>query len=351
MLLTQTPWKATMAIFVIDHDQDDLKMMEETLKEMGYNDIYPCSSHQDAKVQLGLNNKHQSLIFGLELLIYNFAQNLDFIQEFKNSDHYAPVPMLLISEGLREEKLQIAFGFGAADFLSKPIPEFEFKARVRSCMRLKHEIDSRKAREKELIESTHHLSDLNLSLSKVTMVDGLTGIPNRRCFDQAMQQEFGRAFRNDSHIAIIMIDVDFFKKYNDHYGHQAGDRCLIEVGKALKSAVKRPSDLVARYGGEEFVIILPETTADQAITVAEKAISFVENLAIEHEKSEASKFVTISVGIASLSPRKDEGTSAHLMKIADDALYDAKKRGRNRYAIHKQDPTPSSQDKNDSEAS
>lgn len=171
-------------------------------------------------------------------------------------------------------------------------------------------------------------------LSKKAYVDGLTQVVNRRSFDEKLLQDFSRLQRSGSPISLILCDIDFFKKFNDNLGHQAGDQCLISIAQALLSCVGRPGDLVARYGGEEFGIILPETYIESACCVAEKIQKAVKKLKIVHPESEVNKYVTISMGIASISLVHLGDNYESLIKKADQALYQAKHNGRNRYEIY-----------------
>jgi diguanylate cyclase (GGDEF)-like protein len=157
--------------------------------------------------------------------------------------------------------------------------------------------------------------------------DGLTGIANRRYFDEVLAREWDRAKRSQRPISLIMLDVDWFKLFNDHYGHQAGDDCLKAIAQVLKTYVQRANELPARYGGEEFVVILAETDIKQAAAVAESLRAKVEALAIAHQHSPLAR-VTISLGVACVIPDMDTDAVA-LIKRADDALYKAKEKGRN----------------------
>lgn len=177
------------------------------------------------------------------------------------------------------------------------------------------------AREKKLRE-------LATELESQTLVDVLTGIANRRRFDLHLDDEFRRAKRNATPLSLIMIDVDYFKDYNDHYGHQHGDQCLVQIAGALSSVLKRSCDLVARYGGEEFTAVLPETNEDGAMQIAEAMRAEVEALNIEHARSGAADFVTISLGVSTLVPEHLSKTG-NLIHAADRALYQAKRSGRN----------------------
>jgi diguanylate cyclase (GGDEF)-like protein/PAS domain S-box-containing protein len=165
----------------------------------------------------------------------------------------------------------------------------------------------------------------------IAMTDGLTQVANRRCFDERLQLEWHRLMQGKQQLSLIMLDVDYFKRYNDCYGHQAGDTCLVQVAKAAAGSVKRSTDLLVRYGGEEFAAILPNTDAAGAIAVAESIRQAIRNLAIPHEQSEVSAIVTVSMGIASIVPCCGESPD-ELIATADRALYDAKRQGRDRYA-------------------
>jgi two-component system, sensor histidine kinase LadS len=175
-------------------------------------------------------------------------------------------------------------------------------------------------------ERTQQLQALNDKLEALSMVDGLTGIANRRQFDQVLQNEWQRMQRTQQPLALVMIDVDWFKRYNDHYGHPAGDQCLREVATAI-AALGRGSDLMARYGGEEFVLVAPATDADQALALAQRACATVQALALPHAGSDIG-VVTLSCGVAAIVPQPGQ-ESAQLMRAADAALYRAKHQGRN----------------------
>ncbi|MEG4506360.1 diguanylate cyclase [Microcoleus sp. F6_B4] len=161
--------------------------------------------------------------------------------------------------------------------------------------------------------------------------DGLTQVANRRCFDERLQSEWHRLIQAKQQLSLIMLDVDYFKRYNDCYGHLAGDTCLVKVAKAAAAAVKRSADLFVRYGGEEFAAILPNTDAAGAIAVAESMRQAIRDLAIPHEQSDVSAIVTASMGIASMVPSSDKSPD-ELIALADRALYDAKRQGRDRCA-------------------
>jgi diguanylate cyclase (GGDEF)-like protein len=187
------------------------------------------------------------------------------------------------------------------------------------------DITSRKQMELELQEA-------NRKLEILAHLDGLTQISNRRSFDQFLHQEWLRLRRSQQSISLILLDVDFFKNYNDTYGHQLGDECLIQIAQTLQNTVCRPADMVARYGGEEFAIILSETDESGAIVVAQNIHQAIAQLKIPHATSQVDSHITVSMGIASLIPDSSL-TPEYLIQIADENLYQAKQGGRNRYCL------------------
>lgn len=183
--------------------------------------------------------------------------------------------------------------------------------------------------EVEVAERTRELTELNQELQRISLSDGLTGIANRRYLDLYLEREWQRAIRERFSFAVIMIDIDHFKLFNDNYGHLAGDECLKKVAAALPAIARRPADFVARYGGEEFAVILPETDASGAMMVAEKIRAAVEALQIPHARSPIHSYVTVSAGVAACIPAGQTAAQS-LLDLADQALYGAKQAGRNR---------------------
>jgi diguanylate cyclase (GGDEF)-like protein len=196
---------------------------------------------------------------------------------------------------------------------------------ARHCLIQVSDVSIAVAREKLLREQA-------MVLRSQTFADGLTGIANRRHFDVAMEKEHRRAKRGGTPLSLLMIDIDSFKAYNDHYGHQKGDQCLIQVAAALAGMLKRPCDLMARYGGEEFAMILPETDIEQATLMAETIRARAQELAIPHERNGGdARQITVSIGIATQKVDAPVDIDA-LIGAADRALYQAKRDGRNRIA-------------------
>lgn len=180
-------------------------------------------------------------------------------------------------------------------------------------------------------EKTKELSKVNRKLKEISRTDALTNVANRRYCNEYLQSEWDRSLRVKMPISIIMIDIDYFKQYNDSYGHLCGDKCLQDVAASLKNSIHRAGDFLARFGGEEFIMILPNTK--DAFALANKIVRDIENLKIEHESSQVSQYVTISAGIINFIPNKNQKLLSFVNK-ADEALYDAKAKGRNQVAFY-----------------
>lgn len=196
---------------------------------------------------------------------------------------------------------------------------------------LRAENELKKQKEAELLELQEKLESLNRELEDLSITDGLTGIANRRYFDKQLPVEWERAQRSGSSIAMLMIDIDYFKKYNDTYGHIRGDNCLKLIALTLTRNVKRAGDLIARYGGEEFVVILPNVNMENAVKIAERIRAAILDLKVLHASSDVHDFVSISIGVSSAAARRDI-SCIRLLENADRALYMAKEGGRNRHS-------------------
>jgi diguanylate cyclase (GGDEF)-like protein len=230
--------------------------------------------------------------------------------KLKASESLRHIPVIFVTAHTDPAQETHGLSLGAVDFISKPVNPAVVRARVQTHLTLKFQ------------------SDL---LRKLVFLDGLSGVFNRRYFDQQLQTEWARSSRSVTALSLILIDVDFFKAFNDLYGHQTGDDCLRSIAASLKSALKRPADLVARYGGEEFVCILPETAFADAMTLAQDLEQKVQALKIPHEGSSVAPHVTISLGVAStVADAPCNGTPAALLSLADGQLYKAKQSGRAR---------------------
>lgn len=229
-------------------------------------------------------------------------------------------PIIFLTALTKDEDLERGIEAGGDDYLLKPVSEVVLGAKVRAMQRI---IQMRYS----LLVLTNKLDSANRELTRLSAVDGLTGIANRRQFDETLNREWRRCLRAREPLSLLMCDVDFFKQYNDSYGHQAGDECLRLVADTLRSKLRRPADIVARYGGEEFAAILPDTSLEGAMMIAEAMRDGVQSLGQPHDSTPAG-VVTVSLGVAALMPERAEGMPG-LVSAADWALYEAKRRGRN----------------------
>jgi diguanylate cyclase (GGDEF)-like protein len=232
------------------------------------------------------------------------------------------IPVIFLSSMEGEESIVRGIECGGDDYLVKPVSRVVLGAKIRALRRLE-------AMRHKLSDVSAELSRANDRLAILSIEDGLTGLANRREFDERLQSELGRARRGNYPISLLLGDVDFFKAFNDSYGHPAGDACLQRVAAALKRSCRRPADLACRYGGEEFALILPETGSDGALLVARSAIESVAQLGITHRGSRVASHVTLSIGCCTILPDAG-GTLESIVKGADIALYKAKATGRNR---------------------
>lgn len=211
--------------------------------------------------------------------------------------------------------------------------------KVRGCVGVFVDVTNRKVVEKALMESRQQLERANAELKRLAWHDALTGVANRRNFNERLAEEYRRAARERTPLSLVFVDVDFFKDYNDRYGHVAGDDCLVNVANLMQEHLRRPGDLLSRYGGEEFAILLPATEAHGACRLAELIRAAVEGRAISHAASRIAPVVTISLGVTTARPVPSDvdirAAAAQFVATADSALYASKRRGRNRVTFVK----------------
>lgn len=290
-------------ILIIDDEPGTIRLLSQILQGVG--DIIFATNGEDA---LSMIRDRQPDLVLLDAEMAGMS-GYEVCETIKRDPIFADLPILFVTAHTSIESEMRALGLGAVDFITKPPSPPIVKARVKTHLMLKQRTDQ---------------------LHRLAMIDGLTGISNRRAFDTALEEEWRRACRTKVPLSLVLIDVDHFKRFNDHYGHQAGDDCLRAVATALAHCINRPGEMVARYGGEEFVVIVPSCDAENASKLAEKMRTAVEGLGLPHVASDTSAVVTISLGVTSLrleAPVKD------LIAAADAALYQAKSSGRNRAAL------------------
>jgi two-component system chemotaxis family response regulator WspR len=265
----------------------------------------------------------------LQDLVMPDIDGLTMVEYFRANPQTNQVPIIVLSTKEEPEIKSKAFSLGADDYLVKLPDRIELVARIRHHSKAYIHLKERNEAFRALQESEKRLAQANKALEKLSSLDGLTGIANRRRFDQELESNWHRAIRQGNSLALIMIDIDYFKSYNDQYGHQRGDDCLQKVARTLEDSATRSTDLVTRYGGEEFGVILPDTGLQGALEIAEQMRIDIERLNIEHRYSRSSGYVTISLGVATTIPARNSYQNS-LIAAADQGLYMAKKEGRNR---------------------
>lgn len=289
-------------VLVVDDQPINIKVVHQIFN--GIHQVLMATSGQQA-IELCLKSPPDLILLDV---VMPGIDGLETCRRLKQLEATRDIPVIFVTGGQHAEDENLCWEAGGVDFVSKPINTLTLRNRVRAHLQLKQQADM---------------------LRELAFRDGLTSVANRRYFDERYETELRRAKRGATPLSLVMIDVDNFKRYNDHYGHQSGDDCLRAVASALKKQLNRPSDLLARYGGEEFVCILSETDIDGASQTAERLRLAVEQLAMPHAASDSGKVVTVSVGVASITSVADD-SALSLLTLADQQLYLSKRSGRNR---------------------
>lgn len=307
---------------------DDQLLVAEAVREMlvGQSniDFHYCS---DAAEALNAAKDVKPTVI-LQDLVMPGADGLELVRRYRADPITSGIPIIVLSSKEEASIKNEAFKAGANDYLVKLPHQVELVARVqyhsKSYLNQLQRDDAYRA----LRESQHQLLETNFQLQRLTNLDGLTGLSNRRHFDQYMDSEWKRSIRTQVHISILMIDVDHFKSYNDTRGHLAGDEVLKTVANTIQSSCRRSTDTAARFGGEEFAVILTALSVANSQKVGEKLLRDIEDLKLSHGNSSTSPYVTVSIGGASTIPQLGESFLL-LIDTADKALYEAKRTGRN----------------------
>ena len=318
-------FRKTANILIVDDVPINLSILAQTLRDAGLT-VWVATSG---------NKAIEQLVHALPDLILLDIQmpgidGLETCAKLKANPRTKDIPVIFMTAlGEQASKVE-GLSLGAVDYITKPLQEAEVLARVmvhlnirKLTQNLQREIDERKRVEAELAQA-------NATLQRLAHIDGLTQVANRYRFDQDLDQAWRRLQRDQEPLSLILCDVDYFKPFNDRYGHQAGDDCLRQVAKAIQNAVNRPDDLVARYGGEEFAVVLPATPALGAKQIAIAISAEVLKLQIPHDISTVSQYITLSLGVATVIPNPEQ-TLDTLIELTDRALYRAKSEGRNMY--------------------
>ena len=288
-------------ILIVDDTPENIAVLVQTLRNQ-----YELSVSVDGRtaLQIAASENRPDLIL-LDIVMPGI-DGYEVCKRLKADPATADIPVIFVTAMNEVADEAKGLELGAIDYISKPISPPIVSARVKNHLELKRHRDL---------------------LSDLSSVDGLTGIANRRRFNQTLKEEWRRCSRSLSTLSLLMIDIDSFKDFNDHYGHVAGDECIKKIATTLASSTRRVGDLVARYGGEEFGVILPETSRAGAENVAERIRANIAALNIVHAFSACSDRVTVSIGVGSMIPRADSDPEA-LTLAADSMLYRAKQEGR-----------------------
>lgn len=317
-----------MMVLLVDDQAMIGEAVRRALSEETDLDFHFCSDPQQA-VAVAQQIKPTVI---LQDLIMPGVDGLELLAQYRKAPGLHDVPIIVLSTKEDPKVKSAAFAAGANDYLVKLPDVIELLARIRYHSRSYLTLLQRDEAYRALRESQQQLLDTNLVLQRLIKSDGLTGLANRRYFDEYLEIEWNRALRDQNELSLLMIDVDYFKAYNDQHGHVAGDEVLRRVGEALRSSCSRATDLAARYGGEEFGVIMPGTAAGGARLQAEKVRRAVEALGIPHELPTPGSAISVSIGIATLRPIQGQIPLSLVIK-ADAGLYLAKHGGRNQVAM------------------
>ena len=293
-------------ILVVDDMTTTLLLLHDLLKDTY--EVKIAKSGTKALEILESPNDIDLILLDIEMPDIN---GYDVCKRIKNNETIKNIPIIFITGRTSQEDEEYGLSLGAIDYITKPFNKTITKLRLKNYLELKMKNDM---------------------LEKLSMYDALTNIRNRRFFDETFEKTFSEIKRDKKSLAVLMIDIDFFKPYNDNYGHGQGDETLRKVAKALEKTIKRASDFVARYGGEEFVILLKDINKDGVEAVANNLLNAIRELKITHEFSKIENYVTISIG-ASFYNSNSDVTKLELLLKADETLYNVKNSGRNNFAI------------------
>lgn len=293
--------KTDHTILAVDDSPENLDLIKNILEPH-----YTVKVAPNGALAIHIARSQQPDLILLDIMLDDI-NGYEVCHELKADDNTRNIPIIFVTAKRSEADEVQGFKIGGSDYITKPFSPAIVLARIRTHIQLKAKTDL---------------------LEKLASLDGLTEIPNRRAFDAALERQFNQARRTDSPLSLLILDIDNFKMYNDHYGHPLGDECLKKVAMSLINHTHRLEDLVARMGGEEFAILLPNTDMVGAVMLAEQYREVVEMLKIHHAANSPLPYVSVSVGVSTVTVySKDQ--SKDLLQAADDALYRAKKQGRN----------------------
>ncbi len=328
-----------IVVLLIDDQPIFAALMRQSLQSTGMAMHY-CQDPRQAQAQV---QACKPTVILLDLYM-PMLDGMEVLRQLRDDPEIQRIPIIVLSSAERPQTKYDALMGGAADYLVKPPEPLELLARVRMHSRsylnrlaLDAALVENQQVRKQLEQAYVDLEQRNQELQQLSLRDGLTGLANRRHFDEFFRAALVQAIRTSSPLGLVLLDVDFFKRYNDHYGHPAGDVCLQQIARVMAGEVQRVTDLPVRYGGEEFAVILPNTSAEGALAVAERIRHSVLACAMPHALSEATTWVTVSVGVTLHQPQH-HSLPQQIIEEADQALYQAKRGGRNQVVLYA--PTP-----------
>jgi diguanylate cyclase (GGDEF)-like protein len=310
-----------MRILFADDSRTLRSALSDQLRSMGHEVVEAQEGRQ--AVELFRQREPDLVILDVDMPVMNGYETARQLRTLAGDHGW--IPIMFLSGNVRDNDIATGIEAGGDDYLTKPVSAVVLRAKINAMQRI---TDMRS----RLVDLSRELANINASLREQSTQDGLTGIPNRRSFDAAFEQEWNHATRSGKPLAMILGDVDHFKRYNDTYGHLRGDECLKAIAGAIRNAARRKVDVVARYGGEEFAMLLPDTPPVSALLVAGRVLEGVRGLRLPHASSSTSDHVTMSLGVCAGVPKAD-GNPQDLVKVADRALYDAKSKGRNQAVL------------------
>lgn len=298
--------KEKPTVLIVDDMTTNLLILSDLLK-----DEYQIKIAKNGQKALDIVHSSDEVDIILLDIMMPDIDGYEVCRELKSNPKTKNIPIIFVTAKDNDADEEYGLNLGAIDYITKPFNKAIVKLRIKNHLELKLK------------------SDL---LEELSMYDGLTHIPNRRFFDEVFQSTYKEVKRENKSLAVLMIDIDFFKLYNDNYGHGKGDEALKKVAQALQITLKRPTDLVARYGGEEFVILLKDISEENVKKIALNLLQSIRELQISHEYSKVEQIITISIGVA-YKTASSLINKIELLICADEALYDVKRTSRNSYHI------------------
>jgi diguanylate cyclase (GGDEF)-like protein len=310
----------TSTILVADDNPTNVLLLQRALSKHGYRVL--TADNGQAALELARQARPDLLLLDVMMPQHD---GLEVCRLLKSDPETAPIPIIFVTARVDSDEVVRALTMGGSDYITKPFILKEVLARIAVHLRLRQFENELVKRNQELERLSAQLADMNVELARLTRKDPLTGLLNRRAWFETMLLEQERCRRYHSAYSILLLDVDYFKAFNDSQGHQAGDDCLTRVAGSITAGC-RALDLIGRYGGEEFIVLAPETDNAGGLALAERIHACVADMKLPHPASPTSPWLTVSIGVATSAP--DEPWES-VVRRADEALYTAKQNGRN----------------------